>query len=226
MRVAPGEVNLGKLSELDDVTTGVLRGPLDQRSGRIGSDRKHPGRASSVRQRADCHGFWHGFGGSFALSGRGIERNWRFGIHRIVDRFAVGVCRGKYPTWSRVSLNPSRRSQLRQWRCGVEFRHRALCGFKCNVGRTDYFDAGFDMLTAAMIELSSQHLSSGTARLSGAFVIFIGMGFGVAVGDTVSQAVFGDPQIARAIPLPPWTEPIALIAMPLALDHSAESAFA
>ncbi|MBO0861711.1 MAG: threonine/serine exporter family protein, partial [Chloracidobacterium sp.] len=29
MRVTPGEVNLGKIAELDDVATGVLRGALD-----------------------------------------------------------------------------------------------------------------------------------------------------------------------------------------------------
>src|SRR5262249_39786516 len=71
-------------------------------------------------------------------------------------------------------------------------------------------------LTVAMIELSTQNLSSGTARLSGAFVIFLGMGFGVAVGDTVSHAIFGAPRIARAASLPAWTEVIALAAMPLA----------
>ena len=39
---------------------------------------------------------------------------------------------------------------------------------------------------------------------------------GVAVGDTVAQQLFGDPQIARAVSLPPWTELIALVTMPLA----------
>src|SRR5215470_4671998 len=33
MRVTPGEVDLGKLAELDEVTTGVLRGALDPAKG-------------------------------------------------------------------------------------------------------------------------------------------------------------------------------------------------
>ncbi|HEY6404065.1 MAG TPA: threonine/serine exporter family protein, partial [Blastocatellia bacterium] len=33
MRVTPGEVNLGKIAELDDVATGVLRGALDPAEG-------------------------------------------------------------------------------------------------------------------------------------------------------------------------------------------------
>ncbi|MFN0109258.1 MAG: threonine/serine exporter family protein, partial [Blastocatellia bacterium] len=70
--------------------------------------------------------------------------------------------------------------------------------------------------TVAMIELSTQNLSSGTARLSGAFVVFLGIGLGVAIGDSISQTAFGDPQIARAVQLPGWTELVALLAMPLA----------
>src|SRR5205085_7696990 len=33
MRVTPGEVNLGKLAELDDVTIGVLRGAIEPAGG-------------------------------------------------------------------------------------------------------------------------------------------------------------------------------------------------
>jgi uncharacterized membrane protein YjjP (DUF1212 family) len=36
--------------------------------------------------------------------------------------------------------------------------------------------------TTGVIELSTRHLSSGTARLSGALVTFLGLGFGVALG--------------------------------------------
>src|SRR5215475_907998 len=39
MRVTPGEVNLGKIAELDDVATGVLRGALDPAEGSKRIDR-------------------------------------------------------------------------------------------------------------------------------------------------------------------------------------------
>lgn len=71
-------------------------------------------------------------------------------------------------------------------------------------------------LTVAMIELSTQHLASGTARLSAAFVVFLGMGFGVAIGNTITDKLFGTAHIARAVALPDWTMWVALVAMSLA----------
>jgi uncharacterized membrane protein YjjB (DUF3815 family) len=71
-------------------------------------------------------------------------------------------------------------------------------------------------LTVALIELSTQHLSSGTARLNGAFVVFLGIGFGVAVGNIVAESLLGSPRIARADTLPAWTEIVAQIATSLA----------
>jgi uncharacterized membrane protein YjjB (DUF3815 family) len=71
-------------------------------------------------------------------------------------------------------------------------------------------------LTVAMIELSTQHLASGTARLSSAFVTFLGMGFGVALGNTLLDKLLNEPRIARAVPLPAWTQWLAVAAMSLA----------
>jgi uncharacterized membrane protein YjjB (DUF3815 family) len=72
-------------------------------------------------------------------------------------------------------------------------------------------------LTVAMVELSSQHLSSGTARLSRAFMVLLGLGFGAAVGDSLIDSMIGETQIARPIALPGWTAVMALLVFPLAL---------
>jgi uncharacterized membrane protein YjjB (DUF3815 family) len=53
-------------------------------------------------------------------------------------------------------------------------------------------------LTIALIELSTRNLSSGTSRLSGAFVIFLSIGFGVAVGGAIANLLLGEPAVARA----------------------------
>jgi uncharacterized membrane protein YjjP (DUF1212 family) len=42
--------------------------------------------------------------------------------------------------------------------------------------------------TVGMTELASRHLSSGTARLASAFIVFAAMAFGVALGPTVVSA--------------------------------------
>jgi uncharacterized membrane protein YjjB (DUF3815 family) len=71
-------------------------------------------------------------------------------------------------------------------------------------------------LTVAMTELSTRHLVSGTARLTGALILFLIIAFGVALGSRISAELFGAPQIAAVIPLPGWTEAVAMVAAPLA----------
>jgi uncharacterized membrane protein YjjP (DUF1212 family) len=78
--------------------------------------------------------------------------------------------------------------------------------------------------TVALTELSTRHLASGTARLSGALVTFLGLGFGLALG-AKAGGIVGDvlrdalPPLAGALsraPLPGWAEWTALIVAPLA----------
>ena len=75
--------------------------------------------------------------------------------------------------------------------------------------------------TTGLIELSTRHLASGTARLSGALVTFLGLGFGVALGTKLGAAV-GDwlvlhhvaLQIANTA-LPWWVEGLGVLLAPL-----------
>ncbi len=68
-------------------------------------------------------------------------------------------------------------------------------------------------LTVAMNELATRHLASGTARLAGALVDFLSIGFGVALGAVLGGAMFGAPAAPpAAAPLPPWTALVALAA--------------
>src|SRR5687767_9205930 len=48
-------------------------------------------------------------------------------------------------------------------------------------------------LTIAMAELAARHLVSGTARLAGAFTVFLAITFGVAVGRHIAAALAGLP---------------------------------
>lgn len=66
--------------------------------------------------------------------------------------------------------------------------------------------------TVALIELATQHLVSGTVRLAGAAVAFLGLGFGVAVGEALGRRAFGPPLPHGAVqPLPPWTMALAIV---------------
>jgi uncharacterized membrane protein YjjB (DUF3815 family) len=72
-------------------------------------------------------------------------------------------------------------------------------------------------LTIAMAELAARHLVSGTARLAGAFTVFLAITFGVAVGRHIAAALAGLPPPAVVTPLPQWTLWAAVFATPVAL---------
>lgn len=213
MRVTPGGVNLGKLAELDDVTTGVLRTALSAADGSEEIERilAAPARYGSALTVV-------AFGMASAAASRFLGGGLKeIGISALIGLLIGGLSAfvGKYPTWSRV-FEPVAAFTASAVAAALSFVVGPYAVSNATLAGLIILMPGLT-LTVAMIELSSQHLSSGTARLSGAFVIFIGMGFGVAVGDTVSQTLFGSPQIARAAQLPGWTELIALLTMPLAL---------
>jgi uncharacterized membrane protein YjjP (DUF1212 family) len=71
-------------------------------------------------------------------------------------------------------------------------------------------------LSSAIAELNSQHLVSGTARLTGAIVRFLGIAFGVALGASVARSLVGAPPSPAVTALPEWTEWLALAAAPFA----------
>lgn len=72
------------------------------------------------------------------------------------------------------------------------------------------------MLVGAMGELSTGHLSSGTARAAGAFIVFLGIGFGVALGTRVADQVFGPAPVTPPAGLPQEFILIALTTAALA----------
>jgi uncharacterized membrane protein YjjB (DUF3815 family) len=66
-----------------------------------------------------------------------------------------------------------------------------------------------------MAELATRHLASGTARLSGAFITFLAIAFGVALGNRLGAAALGSPVVTGPVPLPAWAGITALIVAPL-----------
>lgn len=71
-------------------------------------------------------------------------------------------------------------------------------------------------VTVAMTELARRHLAAGTARLSGAFLVFVAIAFGVAVGGEVAEAIVGSARSVAPRRLPEWTLTLALAIAPLA----------
>ncbi|WP_164002103.1 threonine/serine exporter family protein [Pyxidicoccus caerfyrddinensis] len=72
-------------------------------------------------------------------------------------------------------------------------------------------------LTVAINELATRHLISGTSRLTAAALVFLQLGFGVALGSRLAL-LLPPPTLAPLPPaLPAWTQLLALILSPVAV---------
>jgi uncharacterized membrane protein YjjP (DUF1212 family) len=212
IRVTPGEVNLGKLTALDVITRRVLRGSLAPADGSAKIDWTLGAPPSYGRVLTTL---------AFGLASAGASRFLGGGLKEIALSALIGLTIGllllateKFQALGRVfepvsAFVASAMAALLSFAAGpYAVSNATLAGLIVLVpGLT---------LTVALIELSTQHLSSGTARLNGAFVTFLGIGFGVAVGGTLTESLLGAPRIARATPLPMWTEVVAQIVTSLA----------
>lgn len=72
------------------------------------------------------------------------------------------------------------------------------------------------MLTTAMTELATHNLISGTSRLMAAIIVLLELALGVAVGERAAAWLFEVPA-ATPVPLPGWTEWLAVAASALAM---------
>ncbi|MFP2932509.1 threonine/serine exporter family protein, partial [Pyxidicoccus sp. 3LG] len=72
-------------------------------------------------------------------------------------------------------------------------------------------------LTVAINELATRHLISGTSRLTGAVLVFLQLGFGVALGSRLAMLL--PPPLPIPLPpaLPAWTQAVALALAPVSL---------
>jgi uncharacterized membrane protein YjjB (DUF3815 family) len=70
-------------------------------------------------------------------------------------------------------------------------------------------------VTTAISELATQHLASGTARMMSALIIFLTIGFGLAVGLKLGIVTMHPNIEATSVPLPTWTLLVALVLAPL-----------
>jgi uncharacterized membrane protein YjjP (DUF1212 family) len=213
MRVTPGEVNLGKIAELDDVTTGVLRGALDPAEGSKRIDRilAEPHRYGAALTTI-----------AFSLASAAASRFLGGGLKEIAASALIGLIigllsliAGKYQSVGKVFefVAAGAASALAG---ALTFVFGAYAVSNATLAGLIVLMPGLT-LTIALIELSTRNLSSGTSRLSGAFVVFLSIGFGVAVGGAFANLLLGEPVVARAAPLPTWTEAMALVTMPIAL---------
>ncbi|MEO8201273.1 MAG: threonine/serine exporter family protein, partial [Gemmatimonadota bacterium] len=212
IRVEPGEVDLGRLAMLDGVTIKVLHGNISPAVGsqEIEAILNSPERYGRVLTTL-----------AFGLASASASRFLGGGLREVEISSLLGLVigllalvAGKRPALGRV-FEPVAAfaasllaASAGHWIGPYSVYNATLAGLIVLI-------PGFT-LTVAMTELSTRHLVSGTARLTGAFVLFLTIAFGVALGSRISSEFFGPSVIAEAIALPSWTGMIALVTAPLA----------
>ena len=215
LRVKPGEVNLGKLAEVERVSLEVVDGLCSPDDGTAALARVA---AAPSRYGPALSTIAFGLGSGAAcqfLGGGGRE---------VMAATLLGVGLGL------LQLVAGRQPRLG----GGVFE--LLAAFLVSIAAVALARAGGPLsvsvatlaglivllpgltLTTALSELATRHLASGTARLSGAFITFLAIGFGVALGNQVGAAAFGAPPVVEPLLLPAWASLVALVVAPLSFS--------
>lgn len=212
VRVEPGEVYLEKLSRLDEVLAGVLTRGLGIReaSARLEEIVAAPPRWGALVSTA-----------SFALVSGSAARFFGGGWREIVAATAGGLLIG---LWALLAARFPDAGRLFEPVGAVLVAFAAVVSAAWTTPLSFYVVtvAGLIVLipgmtvTIAMSELATRNLVSGSARLAGAALVFLTIGFGVALGTRIGTWILGAPAKTPPLPLPVWTEVPAQVAVALA----------
>lgn len=211
IRVEPGDVDLGKLAAVHEVTGSVLQGRLSPRDGSsaleaIVSARNRYGPVATTL--------------AFGLTSGAAARFLAGGLAEVVVATVIGLAIGltaivlvRTPAAVRI-FEPVAAFVASVIAASAAAVTGGISVFLATLAGLIVLLPGLT-LTIAITELSTRHLVSGTARLSHAFMIFLGIAFGVAVGNRMATAVIPEVPIVPATVLPAWTLWIALLVAPL-----------
>jgi uncharacterized membrane protein YjjP (DUF1212 family) len=212
LRVQPGDVNLGRLAAVEDVSREVAQGRITPVEG--------TDRINRIAQAASPYGpavttlaFAGISGATCQLLGGGGREIFAASLLGLGVRL-FSMLAGRQPRLQRV-FEPLAAFLVSA--AAVALAHLAgpLSVLVATLAGLIVLLPGLT-LTTALRELSSRQLASGTARLSGAFITFLGLGFGVALGNRLGAEAFGAPTLVDPVPLPGWASLAALLLSPLA----------
>ena len=212
LRVEPSEQDLGKLSALDRVTVKVARGEMTPTEGsrQIAVLSAAPSRYG---QRATTLAFGLASGAATRFLGGGLREIVAGTILGLIIGVLAALAR-RYAGIARV-FEPLAAFIAAFLATGAGVLIGPLSVFIATLAGIIVLVPGLT-LTVAMTELSTQHLLAGTARMSAAFMTFLGITFGVALGNSVGMKFFGQPPLVDPASVPAWGNLLALAVAPLA----------
>lgn len=211
LRVEPGDVNLGRLAAVEDAAREVAQGLITPEQG-----------TARIERIADAPAPYGPFvttlgyagisGATCQLLGGGAREIFAATVLGLCVRL-FGMLSGRQPRLMRV-FEPLAAFLVSV--AAVALAHLAgpLSVLVATLAGLIVLLPGLT-LTTALRELASRQLASGTARLSGAFITFLALGFGVALGNRAGAAAFGAPVLVDPVPLPVWASITALLLSPV-----------
>lgn len=218
-RVAPGDIDLGRLAELESLIDRVADGAISPEAALAEID---AGRGARRRYPRALTGLCWGLSSASAAVFLGGS------VREVVVAGAIGLVTGGFawfaerrPAFGRL-FEPFAAACAAFAAAGAVHLATALgaavapSAYIATVAGLIVLLPGYS-LTTALSELAARHLSSGTSRFAGALVTFLMIGLGVAVGGRIAEAIWGG--VPGTIPLgpPTWLQLSALLVAPLAL---------
>lgn len=208
LRVNPGDVNLRRLCEVDDIAERVVRGELDIDGGLR--------ELRSVRSGLSTHATWLQVL-SFGIAGGTVAALIHGAWADVVAAGSIGLLIGL------LALIAERRPNFApSFEAVAAFVAMLLASglaalvVPLNV-RTVLIASLIVLmpgltLTTAVSELSTQHLVAGTVRMMGAAAILLKLSLGTVGGAQTAKALGWVAQTGQALPVPAWAEWAALAA--------------
>ncbi len=204
-RIDPGEIDLGKLYDVDRLADDVARGRVDAEVG-----------LEKLRALADRP---PRFGPlvtlfAYAATSASVARFFGGGIAEILVGCAIGCVSGALWLMLARSTSGVRVYELVAAALASLMAQAAahsfggVSVFVCTLSGLIVLVPGLT-LTTAISELATRHLVSGTARMMAAATAFLLIAFGVAVGNQLGHTILGQPIDASPSELPFWTELLA-----------------
>jgi len=210
MRVEGGELDMGKLAQVDALADAVVEHQVSaaegmQRLDAIIAGPPRFGRAISTL----VHGVTSGalvvfFGG---------------GLYEVALAGAIGLLLGVLAQLIRRSTDQARVFELlgaafASFTAGVvSSMTKSITPSLVTLAALVVLLPGLS-LTVAMTELATRNLIAGTARLMSAVIVLLELVIGVAIGERLAQALVQVHQ-ATPVPLPEWSNWVALVASSL-----------
>lgn len=213
LRVEPSGVNLERMSLIDDLIREVEDGRREPDDAIV--------RLRAIAAAPERHGLLLSIA-SFGVSAAAMARFLGGGVPEIVAGAAIGLQTGVL-AW--LASRRAAAARVFEWVAALAAALAAL-GWALAIGPLVPTIAALSGLivlvpglsvAVAFTEISTRHLVSGTARLAGAAMTFLAIGFGLALGTRLEPLVGAAAVTAPAAPLPTWTVWAALAVSPFAL---------